>query len=67
MKVLVLNQMACMSLGLAGEGVVTVDEVLGKMLVDSGYGEEVASKKVEHATAAPGEKHDVSRPKKVVE
>jgi hypothetical protein len=61
MKVLVLNQMACISLGLAGEGVVTVDEVLGKMLVDAGYAEAVADRKVERATKAPGEKTDVKR------
>jgi hypothetical protein len=63
MKVLVLNQMACLSLGLAGEGVVTVDEALGKMLVASGYAEAVADKKVERATKAPGEKTNVTKPK----
>jgi hypothetical protein len=62
MKVLVLNQMACLSLGLAGEGFATVDEKLGKMLIDSGYAEEVSAK-VERATKAPGEKSNVTKPK----
>jgi hypothetical protein len=64
MKVLVLNQMACMALGLDGEGVVTVDDAQGKALIDAGYAEAVASKKVERATAAPGESRSVQRPKK---
>jgi hypothetical protein len=63
MKVLVLNQVACASQGLPDEGVADVSDALGKALIDAGYAEEVKGKKVEHATAAPGEKHEVSRPK----
>lgn len=63
MKVLVLNQMACLSLGLEGEGVLTVDAAMGAALIEAGYAEAVHEKKVERATKAPGEQSTASKPK----
>lgn len=63
MKVKVLNQMACLSLGFEGEGTITVPDATGKSLIEAGYAEAVSERKVERATKAPGEKSTASKPK----
>jgi hypothetical protein len=45
----------------AGGDIVTVEDSFGKAAIAAGYAEEP---KVERATAAPGEKRQVTRPRK---